>query len=72
MLSQVNNLLLDLPILTVRAHGLVVGAVLLSVPLDVDSSYVDGSSFVVFIIDTTYSLAPYDGVCNSLLPTANL
>jgi hypothetical protein len=45
---------------------------LLSVPLDVDRSYVDGSSFVVFIIDTTYSLAPYDGVCNSLLPTANL
>jgi hypothetical protein len=67
-----DNLLFHLTLRTVGAHGLVVGAVLLSVPLDVDRSYVDGGSFVVFIIDTTYSLAPYDGVCNSLLPTANL
>jgi len=36
--------LLDLPVLSVGAHCLVVGAVLLSVPLDVDSSYVDGGS----------------------------
>jgi hypothetical protein len=42
MLSQVNYLLLDLPLLPVGAHSLVVGAVLLSVPLDVDRSYVDG------------------------------
>jgi hypothetical protein len=72
MLSQMDNHLLDLPFLTIGAHSLVVGAVLLSVSLDVDCSYVDGGSFVVLIIDTTYSLAPYDGVCNSLLPTANL
>jgi hypothetical protein len=68
----VHYLLLHLSLLTVGAHGLVVGAVLLTVLLNVDSSYIDGGSFVVFIIDTTYSLAPYDGVCNSLLPTANL
>ena len=46
-------LLLHLPLLTVGTYGLVVGAVLLTVPLDVDGSYVDGGSFVVFIIDTT-------------------
>jgi hypothetical protein len=51
---------------------LVVGSVLLSVPLDVDRSNVDGGSFVVFIIDTTGSLAPFDKVCNASLPTANL
>ncbi len=39
--SQMDNLLLDLALLTVGAHGLVVGAVLLSVPLDVHRSYVD-------------------------------
>jgi hypothetical protein len=44
MLSQVNYLLLDLPFLTVGAHGLVVGPVLLSVPLNLDGSYVDGGS----------------------------
>jgi hypothetical protein len=44
VLSQMDNLLLDLPLLTVGAHSLVVGAVLLSVPLYLDRSYVDGSS----------------------------
>jgi hypothetical protein len=57
-----DNLLLDLALLTVGAHGLVVGAVLLSVPLNLDSSYVDGSSCVVFIIDTTNSLTSSNGV----------
>ena len=46
-------LLLHLPLLTVGTHGLIVGAVLLTTPLNVDGSYVDGGSFVVFIIDTT-------------------
>ena len=59
-----NYLLLDLALLPVGAHGLVVGAVLLPVPLDVDRSYVDGGSYVVFIIDTTNTLAPSDAVCN--------
>ena len=48
-------LLLDLALLTIGAHGLVVGAVLLTGPLNFDGSYVDGGSFVVFIIDTTCS-----------------
>jgi hypothetical protein len=48
-----DNLLLYLALLAVGAHSLVVGAVLLTVPLNVDRSYVDGSSCVVFIIDTT-------------------
>src|SRR5215204_3770190 len=46
-------LLLDLALLTVGAHCLMVGSVLLSVPLYVDRSYIDGGSCVVFIIDTT-------------------
>jgi hypothetical protein len=50
-----DNLLLDLALLTVGAHRLIVGAVPLSAPIDVDGSYVDGGSIVVFIIDTTYS-----------------
>src|SRR5215213_3610094 len=50
-----DNLLLDLPFLTLRAHSLVVGAVLLSIPADIDGPYVDGGSFVVFIVDTTHS-----------------
>jgi hypothetical protein len=41
VLSQVNYLLFYLSALTIRAHSLVVGAVLLTVPLDVDCSYVD-------------------------------
>jgi hypothetical protein len=48
-----DDLLPDLALLTIGAHGLIVGAVLLSVPLYVDCSYIDGSFFVVFIIDTT-------------------
>jgi hypothetical protein len=53
MLPEMDNLLLHLALLTVGAHSLVVGAVLFTVPLYVDRSYVDGSSYVVFIIDTT-------------------
>src|SRR5215203_356208 len=49
-----DNLLLHLALLTVGPYSLEVGAVLLTVPLYVDRSYVDGSSIVVFIIDTTY------------------
>jgi hypothetical protein len=51
-----DDLLPDLALLTIRAYGLVVGTVLLTVPLYVDRSYVDGSSCVVFIIDTTHSI----------------
>jgi hypothetical protein len=40
---------------------LVVGAVLFTVPLYVDRSYVDGSLCVVFIIDTTYSTISCQG-----------
>src|SRR5215217_2851771 len=50
-----DNLLLDLPFLTLRAHSLVVGAVLLSIPADIDGPYVDGGSCVVLIINTTHS-----------------
>jgi hypothetical protein len=62
VLSQMDNRLLNLATLTIRTHSLVIGAVLLAIPLDVDCSYVDGGSFVVFIIDTTASLAPFDKV----------
>jgi hypothetical protein len=49
-------LLLNLPTFTIGAHGLVVGAVLLTIPLNFDCSYVDANLlFVVFIIDTTHS-----------------
>jgi hypothetical protein len=50
-----DNLLLDLATFTIRAHSLVVGAVLLSIPADIDGPYVDGGSCVVLIIDTTHS-----------------
>ena len=54
MFSQMDNLLLDLALLTVGTHRLVVGAVLITIPLNLDRSYVDGVSFVVvFIFDTT-------------------
>jgi len=47
-------LLLDLATFTIRAYSLVVGAVLLTVPLNLDRSYVDADLlFVVFIFDTT-------------------
>jgi hypothetical protein len=54
MLSKMDNLLLDLALLTVGTDSLIVRTVLLTVPLYVDRSYVDGSSCVVFIVDTTY------------------
>ena len=54
MLSEMDNLLLHLALLTVRPYGLVVGAVPLTVPLYVDRSYVRSVSSVVFIIDTTH------------------
>jgi hypothetical protein len=46
-------LLLNLALLTIRANCLIVRSVLLTVPLNLDGSYVDGDSCVVFIIDTT-------------------
>ncbi len=49
-----DNLLLDLAAFTVGAYSLVVGAVLFTVPLNIDSSYVDDDSSVVFIFDTTF------------------
>ncbi len=55
-------LLLNLAAFTVGAHSLVVGSVLLTVPLNLDGSYVDGGSFVVFIIDTTHSAIIQCGV----------
>jgi hypothetical protein len=61
MLPKVDNLLLHLAPLTVGAYSLVVGAVLFTVPLYVDRSYVDGSLCVVFIIDTTYSTISCQG-----------
>jgi hypothetical protein len=57
-----NNLLLNLAAFAVGAHGLIVGAVLLTVPLNFDGSYVDDGSLVVFIFDTT-SLASSAVVC---------
>ena len=51
-----NYFLLDLPTFTVGANSLVVGAVLLTVPLNLDRPYVDAALLlVVFIIDTTHS-----------------
>jgi hypothetical protein len=41
MFPKVDNLLLDLALLTVGAYSLVVGTVLFTVPLYVDRSYVD-------------------------------
>jgi hypothetical protein len=55
MLPKMDDLLLDLALLTVGAHSLIVGTVPLTVPLYVHRSYVDGSLCVVFIINTTYS-----------------
>jgi len=52
-----HHILLDLATLTVGTYRLVVGAVLLTVPVYLDRSYVDGSSCVVLIIDTTHSLS---------------
>jgi hypothetical protein len=65
MLPEMHNVLLDLALLTVGAYSLVVGAVPLTVSLYVDRSYVDGSSCVVFIIDTITSLPPYDVECQA-------
>jgi hypothetical protein len=61
MLSEMDNLLLHFTLLTVGTNSLIVGTVLLSVPLDVDRSYVDGSSYVVFIFDTTNSTISCQG-----------
>jgi hypothetical protein len=71
VLSQVNYLLPYLAAftLTVGAHGLVVGAVLLVFPLCLDRSYVDGlTPFVVFIFDTTGSISS-GAVGNSWTPS---
>jgi hypothetical protein len=64
-----NYLLLDIAAFTIRAHGLVVRAVLRTVPLNLDRSYVDDDLMtVVFIIDTTYTLASSGSVCQSCVP----
>ncbi len=60
-------LLLNLPLLTVGAYSLVVGSVLLTVPLNLDGSYVDGYSVVVLIIDTTNSSIIQYGVLTCAL-----
>jgi hypothetical protein len=56
VLSQVNYLLPYLAAftLTVGAHGLVVGAVLLAFPLYLDRSYVDGLSPLLQDIVSTF------------------
>ena len=54
--------MLDLATFTVGTHSLVVGSVLLTVPLNLDGSYVDGGSFVVFIFDTTQTTVIRRGV----------
>jgi hypothetical protein len=61
MLSEMDNLLLDLALLTIGTHSLVVGTVPLTVPLYVDRSNVRSVSSVVFIIDTTYSTLTCQG-----------
>ena len=61
MLPKMDNLLLHLALLTVGAHGLVVGTVLFTVPLYVDRSYVRSVSSVVFIINTTNSAISCQG-----------
>ena len=54
MFSDMHYLLLYPALLSIGTNGLVIGAVLLSVPLYFDGSYVDGAPpFVVFIFDTT-------------------
>ncbi len=56
-----NYLLLDLAAFTVGANSLIVRAVLLTIPLYLDRSYVDDVSpvvvfpVVVFILNTTYT-----------------
>ena len=61
VLSKMDNFLLHFTLLPVGPYSLIVGTVLLSVSLYVDRSYVDGSSCVVFIIDTTYSTISCQG-----------
>ena len=61
MLSEMDNLLLHLALLTVGTHSLVISAVLFTVSLYLDRSYVDGSTSVVFIIDTTNSTISCQG-----------
>jgi len=46
MFSEMDNLLLHLALLTVGTDSLIIGAVLLSVPVYLDRSYVDGSSLL--------------------------
>ena len=67
-----HHILLDLATLTVGTYRLVVGAVLLTVPVYLDRSYVDGSSCVVLIIDTTYSLSSSGVPCQQPRPAGRL
>jgi hypothetical protein len=53
MLSKVDNLLLNLPLLSVRPNSLVEGTVLVTVPINLDLSYVDAASSVGFIFIST-------------------
>ena len=65
-----DNILLDLALLTIGAHSLVVRAVLLTVPLNLDRSYVDvHSSCVVFIFDTTQFMLLRQALTSLLLRT---
>jgi hypothetical protein len=59
-------LLLHLALLTGGAYSLIVGAVPLTIPLNLDGSYVDGGSFVVFISDTTYASSIQRGVSTAI------
>ena len=47
------NLLLYLATFAVRTDSLIEGTILVSISLNLDFSYVDAASFVVFIFDTT-------------------
>ena len=68
-----DNLLLHLALLTVGTHGLIIGAVLLTVPVYLDRPYVDvGPFFVVLIIDTTYSLSSSGVPCQQPRPAGRL
>src|SRR5829696_4898240 len=67
-----DNFLLHLALLTIRAYSLVVGAVLFTIPLNLDRSYVDDSSCVVFIIDTTHSNIIQRGVQGYLSNSKNV
>jgi hypothetical protein len=59
-----NDLLFDSATFTVGADSLVEGTILLSISFNLDFSYVDAVSCVVFIFDTTRNLPSSGVVCN--------